>query len=130
MQVPDNQTTVRRDEWLQLLHHLLKQIEDWSIAQGWSVQRQSKQVHDGDLGEYTAPVLIIRGPGGALYVTPIGLNIIGAKGRVDLEAWPTLNRVKLLRRDDQWHIVTDSNVPIRAPWNAETFVQLVGDLHA
>ena len=45
-----------------------------------------------------------------------------------IEAFPTLNRVKLIGRGADWEIYTDSNVPLRQLWGAETFAQLAGDL--
>jgi hypothetical protein len=58
----------------------------------------------------------------------VGLHIVGGDGRVDIEGYPTLNRVKLIGVPGGWTIMTDSNVPLRVPWNAETFHQLARDL--
>ncbi|HET6247764.1 MAG TPA: hypothetical protein VFE47_08710 [Tepidisphaeraceae bacterium] len=69
--------------------------------------------------------------GGEGFLTPIALHIVGdADGRVDLEAWPSMNRVRFVGKSGGWEIITDSNVPLRQPWNRETFVQPVRDLHA
>jgi hypothetical protein len=72
--------------------------------------------------------VIRRVAGGELIVNPIGLNVAGVKGRVDLEATPTLSRVKLIDEADGWRIWTDSNVPLRVEWTHDIFVQLVKDL--
>ena len=71
-------------------------------------------------------------PEESLYVTPVGLHIIGADGRVDVEAWPSLNRVKLIGvgKPPQWRIMTDSNVPLPGPWGKKAFVTLVGHLQS
>jgi len=115
--------------WLSAVRKLIEQVEEWAAAEGWSVHRQDKEIHEERLGDYTAPMLRMRSPGGELYLTPIALDILGrGEGRVDLEAWPTLNRVKRIREKDRWKIITDSNVPLRVPWNQKSFVQLVHDL--
>jgi hypothetical protein len=51
---------------------------------------------------------------------------MGAAGRVDLYAWPTLFRVMLLRspQDETWAIRTDSGLRWPNPWSEETFAQL------
>jgi hypothetical protein len=65
-----------------------------------------------------------------IHVIPVAQHVVGADGRIDIEAFPALNRVKLIGRGEQWVIYTDSNIPLRQPWNAETFVQLAQDLTA
>jgi hypothetical protein len=120
----------RRNEWVQRVSALADQVQQWAVAEGWSVERSEKNLHEQLLGEYGVPALHMRAPGGELYLKPIALHIVGADGRVDLEAWPTLNRVKLVGREGTWQIVTDSNVPLREPWSRETFVRLVQDLQS
>ena len=70
------------------------------------------------------------GPPRHLLMTPIALHIVGGDGRVDLEGYPTLSRVKLIGTGNAWTIMTDSNVPLRLPWKAGTFKQLGEDLTA
>ncbi|MCY2951294.1 MAG: hypothetical protein NTU53_04860 [Planctomycetota bacterium] len=118
----------QRDQWLGWLDQLVSDIAAWSEHEGWGVNREQKTVTEPLLGTYSAPVLHVQISGGRIQVNPIGLHMIGAEGRVDLEGWPTLNRVKLVRRQEQWQIVTDSNVPLRLPWCEQTFVQLAQDL--
>ena len=119
----------RIKDWLACVEGLVKQAEEWSAAEGWEVDQQTKPLHDKLIGDYEAPSLLIRLPGGEILLNPIGLHVGGGGGRVDMEAMPTLARVKLIGGPD-WRIITDSNVPIREPWRAETFVQLVHDLLA
>ena len=67
-------------------------------------------------------------PDGELLLEPVALFVRGARGRVDLEAFPSQSRVKLLLDNGTWQIMTDSNVPLRQPWTEDTFVQLARDL--
>jgi len=59
-----------------------------------------------------------------------GRGPLEAAGRVQISAWPTLFRVLLLHKsgEEGWIIRTDSGIPIRQPWNRETFISLVRDL--
>jgi hypothetical protein len=134
--VPDMTQTVnnsahreqRRLAWIARIEELIAEIASWSQAEGWQVERHEKTLREAAFGEYQAPCLQIHLPGGELSVNPIALQAVGADGRVDLEAFPTLSRVKLVGSPEGWKIITDSNVPIRSPWNRETFVQLAHDL--
>lgn len=120
----------RRVQWIARVEALINQVNEWATARGWATARATKSVNERLLGRYTVPVLRVRLPEGEVHVIPVGLHVVGADGRVDIEAFPTLNRVKLVGRDDQWQIYTDSNVPLRQPWDPETFAQLVHDLLA
>lgn len=130
MQAPEEQREHRLREWLDWVGRLITEIESWSAEQGWSTARADKQLSEEGFGTYSVPTLRVRTPNGEVHVNPVALNVLGADGRIDLEAWPALNRVKLVRRAGQWRIITDSNVPLREPWDRDTFLRLVGDLTA
>jgi hypothetical protein len=116
----------RLGQFLSRVEALVAQIAAWSDAEGWKVERQSKTLRDKHFGEYQVPRLHIVLPDGELNVEPIGY-IGNGEGRVDLEGFPTLSRVKLIS-GNEWRIVTDSNVPLRLPWNRQTYAQLAHDL--
>jgi hypothetical protein len=119
--------TNRRD-WVNRVERLVDQISQWAKAENWTFERREKPITEHLLGTYGLPELVIHVPGGQLVVNPIGLHVAGGNGRVDLEAIPTLSRVRLLAAPDEWQIWTDSNVPLRVTWNRESFVQLARDL--
>ena len=119
---------LRREAWITRVRALADQIKGWSQSQGWSVEGELKTVHEDLLGEYSISALRITTPIGTLHFNPIALHVAGADGRIDLEAFPTLSRVKLLGANGGWKVMTDSNVPLREPWNEKTFVQLASDL--
>jgi hypothetical protein len=122
------QSSKRRDGWIARVENLIAEISGWAAAEGWAVERGQKLVQEKALGEYEVPTLRVHLNGGELAVDPIALDVTGGDGRVDLEAFPTLSRVKFMGRLDGWQIITDSNVPLRVPWNAESFAQLARDL--
>lgn len=126
--VQDEQQHSRRADWLARVETVLEDVQRWSAEQNWSTHRADKTIREDRLGTYLAPTLRIRVPDGEIQVDPVALQVVGADGRIDLEAWPSLNRVKLIGRNGHWEIMTDSNVPLRQPWNHDTFVQLVHDL--
>jgi len=134
---PDPTLLAKRDEWVRRVGLLVEQIRQWSTEAGWQVEIGSETIDEHRLGQYEAPAARVSLPKGdlperAVFVVPIAMRIGGgADGRVDLEGYPTLSRVKLLGEPgDGWTIMTDSNVPLRQPWTAETFRQLAQDLAA
>lgn len=127
---PKKQTgnNARLREWLARLDALMTQVTKWSESKGWEVQRQETEIEEKSLGVYTAPALRIQSKEDHLMRTPVALHVIGGNSRVDLEAYPSFSRVKLIAVPDGWQIWTDSNVPLRVPWNRRTFIQLAEDL--
>ena len=119
-----------RDEWVARVNALVNGVEEWACAQDWAVARSGNEIHERSSGEYTVPLLRVRLAEGEIHVFSVGRDVMGAEGRVDIEAFLALSRVRLVYRDRQWQIITDSNVPLRQPWNAETFAQLARDLVA
>jgi hypothetical protein len=125
----------RRDDWIHRVSELVDQIARWSREAGWEVEFGREGIEEPLLGHYetlTARVTMPRGdlPQRAVLIVPVGLHVSGGDGRVDVEGYPTLSRVKLIGAPDGWRIMTDSNVPLRLPWNGDTFRQLAQDLVA
>jgi hypothetical protein len=128
IQTHDPKWLARKAEWLGWVDELVAEIERWSGEHGWPTHRDNKQISEQVVGTYTVPTLRVRTPNGEIHIKPIALHVVGAEGRVDIEAWPTLNRVKLVRSGLQWVIITDSNVPFPHPWNKDTFIEIAGYL--
>jgi hypothetical protein len=115
----------RRMEWLAHAIELVDQIADWAVAEGWTVERNEKMFLDALLGAYRVPEMVVRLKEGELMVTPVA---VGGDGRVDLDAIPTLSRVKLVIVKGKWKLYADANIPLYLDWNQANFTQLVQDL--
>src|SRR5690349_301354 len=100
---------VRRASWVARVTALAEQIMAWCQSRGWPVQEDRKTIYEDDLGAYSVPELRITAPGGTVHFNPVALNVLDADGRVDLTAFPTLSRVKLLGSNGEWQVMTDSN---------------------
>lgn len=124
----------RRDDWVRRVAALVEQIALWSREAGWPVETGRETIEERRFGRYEAPAARVQLPKGdlperAVLVVPVALEVPGGDGRVDVEGYPTLSRVKLLGGGDgRWTIMTDSNVPLRLPWDGDTFRQLAQDL--
>lgn len=117
-------------EWQGDLEALLEDVTIWSKAQpGWSVKRSSTAIEEEGLGRYEAPVITVETGNGRLVVEPMA-RIVGGIGTVEISAWPSLYRVRLLRRTGTWVALTDSGITLNEPWNEQTFVRIARDLIA
>ncbi len=112
------------EDWRELVESLMADIAKWAQQQGWLVHRDEKFINEEQLGEYSVPDLVIRLPEGRISVEIAGRNTIGADGRVDISAFPSLNRMLLLRVGGQWKIKTDSHVAWPREWGKKAFVEL------
>lgn len=115
-------------EWQQQLDALLGNIEAWAESRNWHVHSASTTRSEEGLGAYETRVLTIQSPEGRLIVDPIGRKIAGADGRVDVYAWPSLNRVVLLADHGAWRIRTESGVDWPKKWGRKTFLEIADQL--
>ncbi len=120
-----------REQWLQSLKELVGEVSGWAIQQkGWHVESEAAQsVSEEALGTYDVPVLTIHTPEGRLILEPIARNFPGS-GIVELYAWPSLFRVRLLQDQpgDEWEVRIDSWYVVPQQWNRESFVQIAHSL--
>jgi hypothetical protein len=118
-----------KDEWLRAVEALGGEVRGWAENKGWSVEQSEREVTEEQPGTYTVPVLEIETPRGQVVLEPKGQDLIGARGRVDLYAWPSLYRVMLLRRPGQdWVVRTESGLNWPHPWEQATFVEIAEGL--
>lgn len=119
------------DEWLHTVEDLQNKIKTWVYMESdWSTEWEgSREIQEEPLGMYTVSVLTIHTPNGRLILEPIARNYPG-RGIVELFAWPTLFRVRLLRgeEDADWQVRVDSGFILHEEWNRENFVRLASDL--
>jgi hypothetical protein len=95
-----------REEWLQAIDGLFKQIQDWlreAVQERLLEVSFSKGIHsDGRLGEYSSPFMLIRSPSGAeIVIDPKSRFLGGMKGRVDIEC-PPKAAILVRLNDGQW----------------------------
>jgi hypothetical protein len=118
----------KREDWISAVNDLFDEIKKWSKSRGWPVDVQQKDISEPYIGQYKISALFIQSPNGTIHVDPIGCNIIGAEGRVDILSFPSLNRVLLIRINNKWQVKTDSRIDWPQPWNEATFLGLVNRL--
>lgn len=117
-----------RVSWIAELKSVVDQAEQWSRRQGWAVRRDSKPITEPMLGTYTVPVLLIHTPQGRLILDPIGRDIVGAEGRVDLCVMPSYDPVPLIKGDHGWEFWSPKSQSPGRSWSEADFVAVAQQL--
>ena len=128
-----------RDDWERDTALLADEVQAWAAseaeARGWQVEREQKELAEEVVGgAYRVPVVTVHAPQGRLILEPVARGVLGAQGRVDLYAWPSLFRVMLLHkplgkdRGLAWVVRTESGLDWPQPWGRETFLTLAEGL--
>lgn len=89
----------RRAEWLHELESLYSKVSGWLdefAADGVTYDDQTIVLDEEHLGRYHAPALRISCRGTDVWMEPVGANIIGARGRVDLKGFGGAARLLLV----------------------------------
>lgn len=120
--------TKERDNWIELVSSLIDDIEGWCGKLGWSASRASKKTSEEYIGTYEVPCLTIHTPSGRIHIDPMGVNIIGAEGRIDILAYPSMNRLFLMRKNSRWSLFTESRVQWPQEWGETAFKEIVQSL--
>src|SRR5437660_741901 len=82
-----------RQSWIDAVHELLETTRCWAEEVGWLVDVSDKEITERALGTYVVKQLTVKTPRGVLIMEPVARRVGGADGRVDLYAFPSLNRV-------------------------------------
>lgn len=79
----------KRNEWLIYLDQFYEKIrgflKDYTEPGDLSIEPSEKIIHEELIGEYKTTSMTIRFKGNEVILDPIGTNLIGAKGRVDMK---------------------------------------------
>lgn len=79
----------KRDEWLDYLKQFYDQIQvflkDYTDSGDLSIEFHEKSIHEELIGEYKTNFMSVKLKGDEVTFDPIGTNLIGANGRVDME---------------------------------------------
>lgn len=135
----ETRMTQSRDNWERNTARLADDVQVWAeqeaAARGWRVEREQTELSEEVVGgAYHVPVVTIHAPQGRLILEPVARGVLGAQGRVDLYAWPSLFRVMLLHkpigkdRELAWVVRTESGLDWPQPWGRETFLALAEGL--
>jgi hypothetical protein len=120
----------KKTVWVSQIETLVDAISAWATERQWLVDKHQKTLNEEPLGTYSASELIIKTPQGSVIIEPVGKNIMGADGRVDISAFPSFNRMLLIQKKGNWQVKTDSRIDWPKPWGKDTFYDIVKALTA
>lgn len=93
----------KKDEWLRYLGQLYEIIQgflnDYSKSGDLNISFENKLINEELIGEYKAPRMIIQLNGNSVIFEPIGTNLIGANGRVDMKGTAGTVKFVLVNKD-------------------------------
>ncbi len=93
----------KRDEWLDYLRQFYEKIrdflKDYAKSGDLSIEFHEKTINEELIGEYRTDSMTIKLKGDEVVFDPIGTNLIGAKGRVDMKG--SAGTVKFVLVDKQ-----------------------------
>jgi hypothetical protein len=109
-------------------------LEKWCSKLNWRIVQSEKVLQPPkslitSLPAYLVWEFTITTPDGEICFRPVGYNVAGANGRINMYSYPDMNEVMLLLQPDStWKIRTHSGIDWPHPWNEKTFVELVNAL--
>lgn len=78
-----------KDKWLRHLNEFYDKVrmflKDFIESKDVSIKYQNKWINEEHIGRYEVKRMILQFKGNEVFFEPIGTNLIGAKGRVDME---------------------------------------------
>lgn len=118
-----------RRNWLRLVETTLSTIQRWADERGWAAARlEEREVRDSVLGIYPVRDLRVKTTTGILDVEVVARDVVGADGRIDFRAFPTMDRMLLIRTGGKWVVKTDSGIDWPRKWGKKTFIELAETL--
>jgi len=123
----------QREQWLDRLNALYKEIEGWlypAREKGHlSITYRKIPLMEDLLGRYEAPVMRIQFYNGRFIdLTPAGLHVIGARGRVDIDFGDRDVAIVGNMEDEGWTFAERKGRHYeRFPFNQESFEALLSD---
>ena len=94
-----------RVAWMRRVSDLVKSVETWAQALGWSTKRIEKKIEDWRLGNHKVAGLVMQDDAVRVLLEPISATAPGAEGLVDLCLMPGYDDIASLYHDQTgWQV--------------------------
>jgi hypothetical protein len=103
---------IARQEWLKKLSSLVAQVATWAHDLDWSTRVVEKSMEDAEIGNYSAPGLLLQWESVRLFLEPVARSVPGTDGIVELYLMPSYDDIAgLYYYGGRWnvHYVFDSD---------------------
>jgi len=99
------QRVTMRQEWLLKVQKLVATVKRWADELGWATRVVDKKMEDAEIGNYTAPALLLQQESIRLFLEPVARSAPGAEGLVDLYLMPSYDDIaSLYYYDNRWNV--------------------------
>lgn len=82
-----------RHRWLDKLADLVQKVESWAQQLDWTTKVVDKTIEDREVGDYTAPGLLLQRETVRLFLEPVARSAPGTEGVVDLYLMPSYDDI-------------------------------------
>jgi hypothetical protein len=118
----------RRDAWIKAVKKLYRTIEDDHLKAAKAdveISHPDKVVTENYIGEYHIPELNLRVGDEQVIFSPKGANVIGAKGRIDVQG-DRGEATIIWQAGERWSIVVSRTPTLRlVPLTAESLAEML-----
>lgn len=95
----------RQREWLDRLTQLVTTVRGWAEELEWATRAVTKEMEDAEIGDYSAPALLLQQDATRLFLEPIAREAPGTEGVVDLYLMPSYDDIaSLYYHHRRWNI--------------------------
>ncbi len=96
---------VIREEWLERLDRLVRDVEEWARSLDWATRRIDKSMNDETIGAYRAPGLLMQREFTRIILDPISRKTPGSEGCVDIYLMPAFDDIaSIYFYDARWNV--------------------------
>jgi hypothetical protein len=122
-----------RDEWLQAIETVEKQVQEWAAEAEWRSRRVNKTLSESLIGTYVVPQLLIFAEPNLYVLDPIARFTPGGQGSFDIAIQPSYDTTSLYRdAAGTWFVHLDINNGVskgrRVEWSRDAFRQCIEQL--
>lgn len=125
---PDVDWVAKRDAWIKAVNDLFRTIEhDYlkAVKSDVEITYPDKVVTENNIGEYHIPELILRVGDEQVLFSPKGTNLVGAKGRIDVQG-DRGDATIVWQEADRWSIVAARVPALRlVPLTADALAEIL-----
>lgn len=118
----------KRDAWIEAVNDLYRTIEDDYLKAAKNeveIARPEKLVSERHVGEYHIPELALRVGDEEVVFSPKGVNVVGARGRIDVEGERGEATI-VWQGDDDWSLVVSRTPSLRVvPLTAQSLADML-----
>lgn len=99
------QRVTARHAWLERIRKLVETVKGWADQLDWATRFVDKEMEDAEIGNYSAPGLLLQKETVRLFLEPVARAAPGAEGVADLYLMPSYDDIaSLYYYNNRWNL--------------------------